>query len=70
MLGISGLLFSSALYLYELTVWRFFAALSIIANFLLLITCVLAVVCRVHFGLGLKQFRELHFSFINREEKR
>lgn len=58
MLSISGLMFSSALYRYELTVWRFFGALSILADFLLLVTCVLAVVCRVHFGLGLKQFRQ------------
>lgn len=56
MLSISCLMFSSALYRYELTVWRFFGALSVVADFLLLVTCVLAVVCRVHFGLGLKQF--------------
>lgn len=56
MLAISGLMFSSALYRYELTVWRFFGALTVMADFLLLVTCVLAVVCRVHFGLGLKQF--------------
>ncbi|KAL4077464.1 hypothetical protein J3A83DRAFT_4473738 [Scleroderma citrinum] len=59
LLGISGLLFSSALYRYELTVWRFFGALSAVADFLLLVTCVLAVVCRTRFGLGLKQFLDV-----------
>ncbi|KAI6137900.1 hypothetical protein BKA82DRAFT_4261516 [Pisolithus tinctorius] len=56
LLVFSALLFTSALYRYEIGAWAFLGSLSIIAGLLLIVSCILALVCRVHFGLGLKQF--------------
>jgi hypothetical protein len=58
LLVVSGLWFGSALFRYELDAWLFFAAVTTMADILLMITCVLAVICRIHFGLGLAHFRE------------
>ncbi|KAI6118544.1 hypothetical protein EDD16DRAFT_987754 [Pisolithus croceorrhizus] len=56
LLVFSALLFTSALFRYEIGTWSFLGSLSIIADLLLIVSCILALVCRVHFGLGLKQF--------------
>ncbi|KIJ18179.1 hypothetical protein PAXINDRAFT_9261 [Paxillus involutus ATCC 200175] len=56
LLVVSGLWFGSALFRYELDAWLFFAAVTTMADILLMITCVLAVICRIHFGLGLAHF--------------
>ncbi|KIK97835.1 hypothetical protein PAXRUDRAFT_807634 [Paxillus rubicundulus Ve08.2h10] len=57
-LVVSGLWFGSTLFRYELDTWPFFAAVTTMADILLMITCVLALICRVHFGSGLAHFRE------------
>ncbi|KAF9238347.1 hypothetical protein BU15DRAFT_47730 [Melanogaster broomeanus] len=59
LLVITGLWFGSPVFRYELDAWTFFAAVTTTAACLLIITCVLALVCRVHFGLGLAQFRDV-----------
>ncbi|KAI5985070.1 hypothetical protein EDD15DRAFT_2304310 [Pisolithus albus] len=56
LVAFSALSFTSALFRYEIGAWSFLGCLSIIADLLLVVSCILAVVCRVHFGLGLKQF--------------
>ncbi|KAI6019447.1 hypothetical protein BKA83DRAFT_4305775 [Pisolithus microcarpus] len=56
LLVFSALSFTSALFRYEIGAWSFLGCLSIIADLLLVVSCILALVCRVHFGLGLKQF--------------
>ncbi|KAH7882157.1 hypothetical protein F5I97DRAFT_1989830 [Phlebopus sp. FC_14] len=56
LLVVSGLWFGDALFLYELSDWPFLAAVTILADSFLLATCVLALTCRVHFGLGLAHF--------------
>ncbi|KAI5993824.1 hypothetical protein F5J12DRAFT_423374 [Pisolithus orientalis] len=63
LLVFSALLFTSALYRYEIGAWAFLGSLSIMAGLLLIVSCILALICRVHFGLGLKQFRGCHASF-------
>ncbi|KAH7921131.1 hypothetical protein BV22DRAFT_985448, partial [Leucogyrophana mollusca] len=56
-LVIGGAWFASALFRYEFLDWTFFAAVTTMSDVFLLVTCVLAVVCRVHFGRGLAHFR-------------
>lgn len=56
LLVFSAFWFTSALFRYEIGAWSFLGSLSIIADLLLIVSCTLALVCRVHFGLGLKQF--------------
>ncbi|KAF9219364.1 hypothetical protein BS17DRAFT_761155 [Gyrodon lividus] len=56
LLVVSGLWFGSALFRYEIEAWGFFAAVTTMADVLLMITCVLAFICRLHFGLGLAHF--------------
>ncbi|KAF9238345.1 hypothetical protein BU15DRAFT_75278 [Melanogaster broomeanus] len=56
LLAITDLWFGSALFRYELEAWTFFATVTTVSGCLLVITCVLVLICRVHFGLGLAQF--------------
>ncbi|KIJ60475.1 hypothetical protein HYDPIDRAFT_43321 [Hydnomerulius pinastri MD-312] len=56
LLVISALWFTSPLFRYELDDWTFFAGITALADILQLATCMLAIVCRVHFGLGLAHF--------------
>ncbi|KAI6019452.1 hypothetical protein BKA83DRAFT_1587204 [Pisolithus microcarpus] len=56
LLVFSALSFTSALFRDEIRAWSFLGFLSIIADLLLVVSCILALVCRVRFGIGLEQF--------------
>ncbi|KAI6019001.1 hypothetical protein BKA83DRAFT_1636647 [Pisolithus microcarpus] len=56
LLVFSALSFTSALFRYEIRAWSFLGFLSIIADLLLVISCILALLCRVRFGIALEQF--------------
>lgn len=51
-------MFTSRLYRWAFATWPFFAALTVMSFVYLVITIVLAIVCRANFGRGLAPYRE------------
>ncbi|KAF8918318.1 hypothetical protein CPB85DRAFT_1214125 [Mucidula mucida] len=56
LLSVSSFMFASNLYRLIFDSWPFFATITVTAYVLLVVTSFLAVVCRLHFGKGLKEY--------------
>ncbi|KAF9048021.1 hypothetical protein BDZ89DRAFT_1057978 [Hymenopellis radicata] len=56
LLGVSSFMFASDLYRLIFDSWPFFATITVTAYVLLVVTSFLAIVCRLHFGKGLKEY--------------
>jgi hypothetical protein len=60
-IAVWSFMFASRLYRWTFSTWPFFAALTVMSFVYLVITILLAVVCRTNFGKGLAPYRE-YFS--------
>ncbi|KAH6918013.1 hypothetical protein BKA70DRAFT_1245939 [Coprinopsis sp. MPI-PUGE-AT-0042] len=59
LLGISSVMFASALYRTIFNRWSFFATLTLTSFILLVLTTALGVVCRINFGKGLAEYLDV-----------
>lgn len=49
-------MFASTIYRYVFGTWSFFACVSVLSYLLLIATTIMAIICRLHFGRGLRHF--------------
>lgn len=55
-IGMNATWFTSPVFIYELGAWSFFGAFTCFADFMLVVTVILAFFCRLQFGKGLAHY--------------
>jgi hypothetical protein len=56
---IPTVMFTRSLYLYIISAWPFFTAVTVTAYAVLVVTVILGILCRLNFGKGLKHYLEV-----------